>query len=57
MFIAEKEALAEVMLNHGIEWEQKGTHEKHLSVLDFEKKQRAGEIEQLNAKIESAKRT
>ena len=52
---AEKEALAEVMLNHGIEWEQKGTHEKHLSVLDFEKKQRAEEVEQLNAEIESAK--
>ena len=53
---AEKEALAEVMLNHGIEWEQKGTHEKHLSVLDFEKKQRAEEVEQLNAEIESAKK-
>ena len=53
---SEKEALAEIMLNHGIEWEQKGTHEKHLSVLDFEKKQRAGEIEQLNAEIESAKK-
>ena len=52
---SEKEALAEVMERHGIEWEQKGTHEKHLSVLDFEKKQRAGEIEQLNAEIESAK--
>ena len=52
---AEKEALAKVMLNHGIEWEQKGTHEKHLSVLDFEKKQRAEEVEQLNAEIESAK--
>ena len=52
---AEKEALAEVMERRGIEWEQKGTHEKHLSVLDFEKKQRAGEIEQLNAEIESAK--
>ena len=54
-FIAEKEALAEVMERHGIEWEQKGTHEKHLSVLDFEKKQRAEEVEQLNAEIESAK--
>ena len=43
------------MLNHGIEWEQKGTHEKHLSVLDFEKKQRAEEVEQLNVEIESAK--
>ena len=52
---AEKGALAEVMERHGIEWEQKGTHEKHLSVLDFEKKQRAEEIEQLNAEIESAK--
>lgn len=52
---AEKEQLAEVMLNHGIKWEQKGTHEKHLSVLDFEKKQRAEEVEQLNAEIESAK--
>ncbi len=52
---AEKQTLAEVMLNHGIEWEQKGTHEKHLSVLDFEKKQRAEEVEQLNAEIESAK--
>ena len=53
---SEKEQLAEVMLNHGIEWEQKGTHEKHLSVLDFEKKQRAEEVEQLNAEIESAKK-
>ena len=52
---AEKEALAKVMERHGIEWEQKGTHEKHLSVLDFEKKQRAEEVEQLNAEIESAK--
>ena len=29
------------MLEHGIEWEQKGTHEKHLSLLDFEKQERA----------------
>ena len=52
---SEKEALAEVMERNGIEWEQKGTHEKHLSVLDFEKKQRAEEVEQLTAEIESAK--
>ena len=37
----EKEQLAAVMLEHGIEWEKKGTHEKHLSVLDFEKKEQA----------------
>lgn len=30
--------LAAVMLEYGIDWEQKGTQEKHLSVLDFEKK-------------------
>lgn len=34
----EKEQLAAVMREYGIEWEKKGTHEKHLSVLDFEKK-------------------
>ena len=35
--IAEKQQLATIMLEHGIEWEQKGTHEKHLSLLNFEK--------------------
>lgn len=44
---AEKKQLAAVMLQHGIEWEQKGTHEKHLSVLDFEKKERAKEVAEL----------
>ena len=32
------------MLDYGIEWEQKGTHEKHLSLLDFEKQERAKEV-------------
>lgn len=41
---AEKQQLASIMLNHGIEWEQKGTHEKHLSLLDFEKQERAKEV-------------
>lgn len=49
----EKKQLADVMLEHGIEWEQKGTHEKHLSVLDFEKKERAKEVAELEAKKES----
>ena len=49
----EKEQLAAVMLEHGIEWEQKGTHEKHLSVLDFEKQERAKEVAELEAKKES----
>lgn len=43
----EKEQPAAVMLEHGIEWEKKGTHEKHLSVLDFEKKERAKEVAEL----------
>ena len=46
----EKEQLAAVMLEHGIEWEKKGTHEKHLSVLDFEKKERAKEVAELETK-------
>ena len=41
---AEKQQLASIMLEHGIEWEQKGTHEKHLSLLDFEKRERAKEV-------------
>ena len=49
---AEKSALAFVMEQYGIEWEHKGTHEKHLSVLDYKKQERATELEQLGAKIE-----
>mgnify|MGYP001625248909 FL=1 len=41
---SEKQQLASIMLEHGIEWEQKGTHEKHLSLLDFEKQERAKEV-------------
>ena len=48
---AEKSALAFVMEQYGIEWEHKGTHEKHLSVLDYKKQERATELEQLGAKI------
>lgn len=38
---SEKEQLALVMERHGIDWEDKGTHDKHLSVLDYKKEQRA----------------
>ena len=51
----EKEQLAAVMLEHGIEWEKKGTHEKHLSVLDFEKKERAKEVAELEKYISDGK--
>ena len=46
---AEKEQLASVMERHGIEWEDKGTHDQHLSVLDYKKEQRAREVAALDA--------
>lgn len=48
---SEKEQLAKVMEHYEIEWEQKGTHEKHLSVLDYKKQERTKEIEQLDIKL------
>lgn len=51
----EKEQLAAVMQEHGIEWEKKGTHEKQLSVLDFEKKERAKEVAELEQSISDGK--
>ena len=39
------------MEQHGIEWEHKGTHEKHLSVLDYKKQEREKEITVLDNKL------
>lgn len=50
--LSEKKVLAEIMQQHGIEWEQKGTHEQHLSVLDFKKQERAKEVAKLERQIE-----
>ena len=52
---SEKEQLAAVMGRHGIEWEQKGTHEKHLSVLDYKKQEREKEISELDEKLTEKK--
>ena len=52
---AEKSVLAFVMERHGIEWEHKGTHEKHLSVLDYKKQERQKEIEVLEDKLAEKK--
>ena len=41
---SEKEQLAAVMERYDIQWEQKGSHEKHLSVLDYKKQEREKEI-------------
>ena len=48
----EKEALAAIMLEHGIEWEQKGEHKEHLSVLEFKREKRKEEIAELEQTIE-----
>ena len=45
------------MERHGVEWEQKGTHEKHLSVLEYEKKMRAAEVAELDNLIEQKQST
>ena len=44
---SEKEQLAEIMQSHGIEWEQKGEHREHLSVLEYKREQRAQELAEL----------
>lgn len=49
---AEKSALAFIMERYGIKWEHKGTHEEHLSVMEYKKQERAAELEKLGAKIE-----
>lgn len=48
---SEKKQLAIVMERHEIQWEQLGTHEEHLSVLDYKKQERAKEVRALNTAI------
>lgn len=48
---SEKEQLAAVMERYGIEWEHKGMHEKHLSVLDYKKQEREKEVADLGVEI------
>ena len=48
---AEKQVLASIMARHDIEWEQKGTHEEHLSVLDYKKQERSKEVAALETQI------
>ncbi len=50
---SEKQALASIMARHDIEWEQKGTHEEHLSVLDYKKQVRSKEVAALETKIDA----
>ena len=50
---SEKQALASIMARHDIEWEQKGTHEEHLSVLDYKKQERSKEVAALKNQIDT----
>ena len=50
---SEKQALASIMAQHDIEWEQKGTHEEHLSVLDYKKQERSKEVAALENQIDT----
>ena len=48
----EKKVLAEIAKQHGIEWEQKGTHEEHLDVYNFKKKERKKKVQELEQEKE-----
>ena len=48
---SEKQVLASIIARHAIEWEQKGTHEEHLSVLDYKKQERSKEVAALETQI------
>ena len=52
----EKQVLADIMQERGIEWEQLGTHEEHLSVLEYKKQERSKEVKELDSAI-ALKRT
>lgn len=53
---SEKQELAKAMERHGVIWKQKGTHRKHLSVLDFEKQEREKEVQILTSQKEEINR-
>ena len=52
---AEKQELSKIMGRYGVQWKQLGTHNKHLSVLDFEKQERQKEVIELEQVISGSK--
>ncbi|MDL2235994.1 plasmid recombination protein [Christensenellaceae bacterium OttesenSCG-928-L17] len=48
---SEKEQLSQVMERHDIQWEQLGTHDEHLSVVNYKKEQRSKEVKVLEKSI------
>jgi len=49
--LSEKKELAIAMFRYGFEWEQKGTHEEHLSVIDYKKQERTKELAAVEQKL------
>ena len=47
----EKEVLSKIMLERGIEWDQKGTHEKHKTVSQFKRDKLIEEVESLEVQM------
>lgn len=52
---SEKEALAYIMKNHGIEWENQGNNREHLSVLEYKTEQRSKEVAELEDEVDALK--
>lgn len=52
---SEKEVVAKIMLEHGIEWDKKDTHREHLSVLEYKKEMGSQEVAELDKKWKQAK--
>ena len=48
---SEKEVLSKIMLERGIEWDQKGTHEKHKTVSQFKRDKLIEEVESLEVQM------
>ena len=46
--------IALIMSRYGIDWKKKDTHNKHLSVLDYKKQERAKEVAALEEELEGA---
>lgn len=52
---SEKQELALVMEQYGVRWKQLGTHNKHLSVLNYKKQEREKELWELQQTITSSR--
>ena len=52
---SEKRELALVMEQYGVRWKQLGTHNKHLSVMNYEKQEREKELQELQRTITSSR--